>query len=289
MRTIMLLLAACWLVGCGTGAQSTPQQPSRVAVLVLENHESPDVVGSPQAPYLSSLAHRYALVSGGHGLGHPSLPNYIGLVAGRTAGITSDCPPSSCPVDGPSLVDQLEARGVSWRAYMESMPRPCFRYDGDELGLYAQRHNPFAYLTRVWRRPERCRKVVPLANLRNGLRRGVARFTWITPNLCHDMHDCSVSQGDAWLRHTVPPLLRALGPRGLLVITFDEGTTDEGCCDGADGGRIASVLAGGAVRPGATSNRPIDHYSTLATIEKVLGLPRLGHSRTAPALTAVLK
>jgi phosphatidylinositol-3-phosphatase len=292
MRTSLLLLACCWLVGCGggtTGAQPTQQQPSRVAVLVLENQEAPDVVGSPEAPYLTSLAHQYALVSGGHGLGHPSLPNYIGLVAGRTAGITSDCPPSSCPVDGPSLVDQLEARGIPWRAYMESMPRPCFHYSGDELGRYAQRHNPFAYLTRVSGRPDRCRKVVPLTSLRTDLRRGLARFTWITPNLCHDMHDCGVSEGDAWLRHTVPPLLDALGPRGLLVITFDEGTTDQGCCDGADGGRIASVLAGNAVRRGATSNRSVDHYSTLATIEAVLNLPRLGQAKSAPPLTALLK
>ena len=257
--------------------------------MVLENHEVDDVVGSPQAPYLTSLARRYAVLTGGHGLEHPSLPNYIGLVTGTTAGITSDCIPSQCPVSGPSVVDQLEAAGVSWRAYMEAMPRPCFHYDADEAGLYAQRHNPFAYLTRVWSRPERCRKVVPLNRLQADERRGLARFTWITPNLCHDMHDCGLAAGDSWLRGAVPPLLRALGPRGVLVLTFDEGTTNESCCDGARGGRVAILLAGAGARPGATSSRAVDHYSTLATIEDILGLPRLGNARSAPTLTPLLQ
>jgi hypothetical protein len=286
-RTLLLLLAVSLLAGCDSASViQAPDVPARVAVIVLENHETGDVLGSPRAPYLNSLARKYALVSHDHGLAHPSLPNYIGLVTGRTAGITSDCVPRRCPVSGPSLVDQLEAGGVSWRAYMESMPRPCFHYSGDELGRYAQRHNPFSYLTRVWRRPERCGKVVPLTNLRADLETGLSQFTWITPNLCHDMHDCPISSGDAWLRRTAPPLLEALGPRGVLVITFDEGRTSAECCGGARGGRLATVLAGGGVPHGVELTRAVDHYSTLATVESLLGLPRLGHARTAPALTS---
>jgi hypothetical protein len=282
------------IAGCGGGNQArtpTPAPtgvPSRVAVVVLENHEASQVASSAHPSYLSALAHRYAESSDGHGLTHPSLPNYIALVTGGTGGITADCVPSECSIPGRSLVDQLEQAGLSWHAYMESMPRPCFHSGADALGRYAQRHNPFAYLTRVWRRPERCDKVVPLSRLRADERGGLARFSWITPNLCHDMHDCGVAAGQAWLRRTVPALLRALGPRGLLIITFDEGTTDAGCCGQADGGRIATVLAGGGARRGAVSTAPVDHYSTLATVEAVLGLPRLGSARSAPVLTSLL-
>src|SRR6187431_1515575 len=162
----LLLLPLVLLVGCGGGGGQASSQgggsraPTRVAVLVLENHEVGDILDDPRAPYLSSLARKHAVATRAFALTHPSLPNYIALVAGRTAGITTDCVPSDCPVTGPSLVDQLEAHGISWRGYMESMPKPCFHYSGDELGRYAQRHNPFAYLTAVWSRPARCQKVV---------------------------------------------------------------------------------------------------------------------------------
>ena len=294
VRFALLVLTLAALAGCGGGDQARtptpvpPGVPARIALIVLENHEASQVTGSKQTSYLSALGRRYAESSDGHALTHPSLPNYIALVAGRTAGITNDCVPSRCSVPGRSLVDQLEEAGVSWRAYMESMPRPCFHYAGDELGRYAQRHNPFAYLTRVWRRPERCNKVVPLSRLRGDTRSGLARFSWITPNLCHDMHDCGAAAGEAWLRRTVPPLLRALGPRGLLIVTFDEGTTDAGCCGNAAGGRIVTVLAGAGARRGAVSNVPVDHYSTLATVEAVLGLPRLAGAGSAPVLSSLL-
>jgi phosphatidylinositol-3-phosphatase len=290
----LLVLALAALAGCGGGNQArTPTPlpagvPSRVALVVLENHEASQVGSAGHASYVTALAHRYAESSDGHGLTHPSLPNYIALVTGQTAGITSDCVPSECSVPARSLVDQLEEAGVSWHAYMESMPRPCFHYGADALGRYAQRHNPFAYLTRVWRRPERCDKVVPLSRLGADERGGLARFSWITPNLCHDMHDCGAAAGEAWLRRTVPPLLRALGPRGLLIVTFDEGTTDAGCCGHADGGRIVTVLAGGGARRGAVSRTAVDHYSTLATVEAVLGLPQLGRAGSAPVLTSLL-
>jgi phosphatidylinositol-3-phosphatase len=282
-----LAIAFVALSGCVGG--NTGDAPVRVAVVVLENHEAGSVLGGTQTPYLRSLARRYSLAAKAHGLDHPSLPNYIGLVTGRTSGITTDCAPSACQVAGRSLVDQLEEAGLPWRAYMESMPSPCFHYAGDERGAYAQRHNPFAYLTNVWERSARCHQVVPLTRLRADLRTGLPRFTWITPNLCHDMHDCAAAVGDGWLRRTMPPLLRALGPRGVLVITFDEGTTDAGCCRGARGGRIATILAGAGVRRRAVFNRPVDHYSTLATIEDLLGLPRLAGARSAPALTALLQ
>jgi hypothetical protein len=283
----LVLLPLALLLGCGGGGGGS-NAPTRVAVLVLENHEVGGILDDPSAPYLSSLARKHAVATRAFALTHPSLPNYIALVAGRTAGITTDCVPSDCPVRGPSLVDQLEAHGISWRGYMESMPKPCFHMSGDELGRYAQRHNPFAYLTAVWSRRSRCQKVVPFSDLRDDMRRGMPRFSWITPNLCHDMHDCGIAAGDRWLRRTVPPLLRALGPNGVLILTFDEGTTEASCCNGAHGGRIATILAGDGARRLATYDQPVDHYSTLATIGSLLGLPKLGDGRSAPVLTTLV-
>ena len=277
----LVLLSLAVLVGCGGGGKDPSSavggsNPStRVAVLVLENHEA-HVLDDPGAPYLSSLARNYALATNAFGLMHPSLPNYIALVTGRTAGITSDCVPSDCPVSGPSLVDQLEAHRISWRGYMESMPKPCFHYTGDELGRYAQRHNPFAYLTarlRAARALPEGRAVLGAAP-RHAPRDVALQLDHAEPLPRHAR--LRRRRGRQWLRRTVPPLLRALGPNGVLILTFDEGTTEESCCNGAHGGQIATILAGDGARRSATYDQPVDHYSTLATVEALLGLPKLG-------------
>ena len=98
---------------------------------------------------------------------------------------------------------------------------------------------------------------------------------WITPNLCDDGHDCSLTTADRFLARTLPALLRQLGPHGFLVLTWDEGTSDNGCCGVAAGGRVATIVAGPDVRRGARQSAPVDHYGVLGTIEQALGLPPL--------------
>ena len=246
--------------------------PGHVAVIVMENKEYGEVIGSAAAPFINGLARRYALASGTYAVTHPSLPNYLALTGGSTFGISSDC--TACSVGATSIVDQLERVHVSWRAYMEDLPRPCFT--GAGAGDYAKKHDPFVYYTRIVNNRAWCARVVPLTQLSADERAGaLPRFIWITPNLCHDMHDCSVATGDRFLSSLVPPLLRSLGPRDLLFITWDEGTSDSGCCRLAAGGHIATILAGPGARPGARLNTPTDHYSLLATIEDLLGLRRL--------------
>jgi len=253
-------------------AHTSAPTRARVAVIVMENEEYGSVIGSSSAPYVNGLAYHYALATNMYAVSHPSLPNYLALTGGSTFGISSDC--TDCSVHASSIVDQLARAGVSWRAYMEGLPHPCFT--GPSAGDYAKKHDPFVYYTPVTSNPARCAGVVPMDRLSADERAGsLPRFAWITPNLCHDMHDCSVATGDRFLRGLVPPLLRALGPHGLLVLTWDEGSSDNGCCRLASGGHVATILAGGAARAGAKLRTPVDHYSVLQTIEDVLGLPRL--------------
>ncbi len=158
---------------------------------------------------------------------------------------------------------------------MESLPRPC--YPGAFTGDYAKKHDPFVYYARLVDRPSACASdVVPLARLAvDEHARMLPRFIWITPNQCHDMHDCDVATGDRFLARLVPPLLRALGHNGLLILTWDEGASDNGCCRLASGGHIVTIVAGAGARRGAHMNGPADHYSVLQTTEDLLGLPRL--------------
>src|SRR5207248_5049668 len=143
-------------------------------------------------------------------------------------------------------------------------------------GDYAKKHDPFVYYDDVVGKPSRCHRVVPFTQLSADLQRGnLPRFVWVTPNLCHDMHDCGVATGDDWLKANLPPLLAALGPSGVLFLTFDEVTTDAGCCGKAAGGHIATIVAGPAVAPHGVSLTGYDHHSLLGTIEEAWGLARL--------------
>jgi hypothetical protein len=140
--------------------------------------------------------------------------------------------------------------------------------------------------------PERCAKVVPLSQLTiDEAHHALPRFAWISPNLCHDMHNCSTRAGDTFLSRLVPPLLRAVGQRGVVIITWDEGETKRGCCLKAAGGNIPTILAGPSVRPGLRSALPYDAYSILRTIEDSWGLPRLGGAacRCTPPLTPMFR
>jgi hypothetical protein len=250
-------------------------------VIVLENREFGEVIGAADAPYLNRLASQGALVVNDHAITHPSLPNYLAMTGGSTFGISEDC--TDCHASGPNLATQLSGAGVGWRAYMGAMPSPCF--SGAEAGEYAKMHNPFMYYPSVASNPSLCSRDVPETQLRGDLDHGrLSAFAWISPNLCEDAHSCGFGSADSYLRQVVPPLLGQLGSDGLLAITFDEGTSNAGCCGNASGGRIATILLGPGVRAGTRLRQSYSQYSLLATIEDRFGLPRLRNARSASAL-----
>lgn len=250
---------------------------AHIFIIVLENKEASRIVDSPSAPYLNGLARQYARATNYYGVSHPSLPNYLALTGGDTFGITSDC--TNCFIAQPNLVDQLEAAGKSWKAYMESMPRPC--YIGNAGSLYAQKHNPFIYYDNVRNDPARCNKIVPFSQFATDMQANtVPDFVWITPNMCNDMHDCSITTGDRWLKQWVTTILAspAWQNNGVLFITFDEGGTSAGCCTYAAGGKVDTLVISPLGKPGFASNVPYSHYALLRTITDAWGLPPLGNA-----------
>jgi hypothetical protein len=280
---VLLVLALVPAAGCGSAAPGAPlsvgatsalpaSAGSHVVVLVMENAEYGEVIGSSSAPYVNALARRYGLALGSYAITHPSLPNYLALTSGSTHGISSDC--TDCSVAARNIVDQLEAAGISWGAYLEGVPSSCYRAAG--AGGYAKKHNPFIYYDDIATSPARCHRLAGFGQLASDLRAGrLPTYAWISPNLCDDGHDCGVGAGDRFLARTVPMLLHELGPHGFLVLTWDEGTSEDGCCGAAHGGRIATIVAGPGVRAGSRAGSRVDHYGVLATIERALGLPPL--------------
>jgi phosphatidylinositol-3-phosphatase len=259
---------------------------SHIFIIVMENKEAIHIVGNASAPYFNSLAAQYARADNYYGVRHPSLPNYLALAGGDTFGVTSDC--TGCYVAGESIVDQLEAAGRTWKGYMESMPSPCFV--GNALPSYAQKHNPFIYFDNVRTDPARCARIVPFTDFAADLAaNSLPDYSWLQPDMCNSMHDCRVAVGDAWLQTWVPQILAssAWQDRGVLFITFDEGSSNAGCCTYATGGRVETLVISPLVQPGFSSEVAHDHYSLLRTIEEAWGLPLLGKADCdcSPAMT----
>ena len=264
-------------------ANGPPSPVSHIFLIVMENHEFGSVIGKPGAPYVNSLAQRYGLATSYFAVSHPSLPNYLAMTGGGTFGISSDC--TTCFVNSTNIADQLESSGRTWKAYMEDMPGPCFR--GTSSGKYALRHNPFMYYTDIRNNVARCAThVVPFTQLSADLSQNrVPNFVWITPNLCHDMHDCPVSAGDAWLKSIVPGILTsaAFQRGGVLFITWDEGSTGIG-----GGGHVATIIATPNSSAGYRTALPENHYGLLRTIEALWGLPALGAASSKPPIPVPL-
>jgi hypothetical protein len=245
----------------------------------MENKELGRMLGNRQAPYLNQLAGEYAVATRYYGVTHPSLPNYLAILGGDTFGVTENC--LHCFQSAPSLTDQIEASGRSWRAYFESMPGPCYLGDSPN-GRYAQKHNPFIYFDSIRDDPVRCGQIVPLDRLSSDLAAGdVPDLVWIGPDLESSTHDGSIQEGDRWLANTLPQVLDspAFQQNGLLILTYDEGDSDDGCCGRQHGGgRIVTLLASPLVKRGFTSDVPHDHYGLLRTIEDAWGFDHLGHA-----------
>jgi phosphatidylinositol-3-phosphatase len=274
------LSAAVFLPGAAARPPTVPSF-SHVVVIMFENKDAAEVPGNSDAPTFSGLARRGASLANYKAVSHPSLPNYIALVSGSTQGIRSDC--TDCLVDGMSLADTLTHAKRTWKAYAEGLPSPGFT--GASAGSYAKKHVPFLYFRNVLSRPRQRKSIVPLAQLTADLKaRRLPDFSFVVPDLCHDMHDCSVATGDNWLGHWLKILVASKELRGGAVfVLFDESHT----WGSGDGGHVPAYVVGPAVRAGATTKQAVSHYSVLATIEASWRLPRLGASAHAAPIRGI--
>ena len=264
------------LAGRATAAAPVPSF-DHVVVIVFENKESTRVLGNRAAPTFNAYGRRYARLTRYYGVTHPSLPNYLALVSGSTQGITTNC--TDCVVEAQSLADTIEASGRTWKTYAEGLPAPGFL--GPFKGRYAKKHNPFAYFRGIAEDPARRARIVPLSQLGRDVRAGaLPSFSLVVPDLCHSMHDCSVSVGDTWLRSQIGKFVKL--PKTVVFVVFDEGSTNI-----RGGGHTVALAVGKALRPGSRYTGVTGHYGVLRTIEQAWGLPLLGRSAHVAPVTGI--
>jgi acid phosphatase len=188
-----------------------------------------------------------------------------------TAGITSDQCPTS--LHAPNLAADLIAAGFSFTGYAEGLPAPGSEVCG--VGGYARKHAPwtdFAGLPKAVGQP--------FSNFGSAGYSALPTVSFVIPDLCHDMHDCSVGTGDTWLRVHLAGYARwAMTHDSLLIVTWDED-------DGGSANRIATIFVGQLVRPGRYRLQ-VDHYNVLRTIEQAYGLPYRGQAATHYPITGI--
>jgi hypothetical protein len=254
----------------------------RVFLVVLENEDAGAALAQP---FLASLAARGALLNNYHALAHPSQPNYIALMAGDAYGIRDDNPVT---IDVPHLGDLLDARGISWKAYVEDYPGGCFAGSSSkdsDAGFYVRRHLPFIEFASVQDDSARCAAhIVPASQFDTDVQSGaLPRFSFYVPDTIHDGHDTGIADADSWLRDTFeaklsdPEFMSGL----LFVVVFDEGTL-------SGPNRVYCSLMGAGITPGTVSDSWYDHYSLLRTIEEIFHTGTLHRQdENAPVITDI--
>jgi hypothetical protein len=191
---VLALIAACALPATAWAAKTTRTPPgsklTRAFVIMLENHSRDGVIGDPNAPVITKLAHDHGVARLYYGVTHPSEPNYIALLGGDNFHVNADDPATR--IRGRNLVDQLEHHGIRWGGYMESMPSKGYLgdyYPSKTDPLYANKHNPFVLFKDIRNHPRRLEHVKPYSRLKHDLNgKRPPQFALIVPNQCHDMH-----------------------------------------------------------------------------------------------------
>jgi len=254
-----------------------------VLVIVGENHSGDEAL---KLPNMSAWASTYGLATNYSAIRHPSLPNYLAIFGGSTYGVTTDCGvgTSGCIPSGQSVFDQTLAAGKSATAYQESMTSNC---QTSGSGGYAPRHGPWPYWTNSTSRSNCKANDIPSGtisggNLLSDIRAGALPVTGeLTPNLCNDAHDCSLSTFDNWLGAWIPVLMA--GPdyqagRLTIIITFDED-------DGSQSNQVTFI----AIDPrlhGKTVSGAYNHYSLTKWLEDNAGVAEQNNAASAPDLKA---
>jgi phosphatidylinositol-3-phosphatase len=258
-----------------SAASGTPSavipRPTHTVVVVMENHSYADIIGNPDAAFINQLARSGALFTRSYAVTHPSQPNYLALFSGSTQGVPDD----SCPLTfaAPNLAASLTGAGMSFAGYAEGLPAAgslaCSQ------GEYARKHVPWTDFSNVSGSVSE-----PFTSWPAGHFAQLPTVSFVIPDLCHDMHDCSVAVGDAWLRSRLGGYADwAMRNDSLLILTWDEN-------DGSPDNQIPTIFVGQRVRPGRYAE-PVTHYSVLATIEAAYALPRDGQAATARPIADV--
>jgi hypothetical protein len=227
-------------------------RPAHIIFVWLENKGYSQIIGSSSAPYINSLVKEGTLFTSSYGITHPSYPNYIAFFSGSTQGVTNDNCIDGTPFKSQNLFTMLKAVGKSFAWYSEGLPSTgsttC------KSGYYVEKHNPVTVFSNVSTSANKPFSAFPTDY--NKLENVVC----ISPNMQNDMHDGSISQGDAWMKKKLSGLAEwCRTHNSIFVVYFDEDNKSYG-------NRIPAIAVGQHVKANYKLGTRYDHYNWSKTI-----------------------
>lgn len=309
-RRVGVLIAAVILLAQGA-ALAAIVRPDHVVVVVMEDRFAHAIGDSANMPYTNNTLANGSLIYGNsHGLNtvdQEGQMNYLALYSGSTQGITDNN--SGYSFSGPNLAKQLNAAGLSFTGFAESLPS-----NGDSTtqeaaqpgpngipDLYTRHYNPMAQFTDVG--PGRTnadvnqtfdsyKSLIAMA----GQFANLPTMSFIVPNKLHNTHGSDEAPpfatdplqynplrqaADAWLQQNIDGYLQwAKTHNSLLIVTGDEGDRQHDFTAGT------TTLVNGDPRlfiPGV-NGKAVNPYNFYSTFEDMYGLTHIGDAPGAPAL-----
>jgi phosphatidylinositol-3-phosphatase len=264
-------------------AAPVPSSPhvGHIVIVVGENVNAADAERG--CKWLDALGAKYATATRYYANTHPSIGNYLVMITGQVLTNENGRTPLTSPVSVDNVVRELLAAGKTWKAYVEDIP--SVGYVGGDRGKFATRHVPLPYLTDVQNSAAQRQNIVPFTQFAADLAsNNLPNYSFVTPNLCNDAHDCPITTFDNWLMANIAPLLTSSQflHDGVLVVTWDESGND----NTNGGGRVQFVLAGPTVKPAYQSTTLYQHESLCRMSLEHLGVASLPSAcASAPAMS----
>ena len=286
---ICLMAGAMIVVSVPPGRAAGTGQFDHIVILAMENQDYSSVfgsgTGSSTAPFLSGMLPYSSTIpnyhSYGEGISGCSAACYTAVSSGGTWGVSDGV--GSGSVSQTSIFDQLSAAGLTWKGFCENgCPRGGDHYPSLQYASTYQSPNSVITSTDFTDPTD------PIYSEMNSA--SPANYIWLTPTDSHNMHDNSVSSGDAYAQQLLvgsgtinspaPGSVLATGLftnsafHTLLYIWWDE-------YDPSPNLQYGKMIQQGYISQAAN----YDEYSTLHMIEANWGLTPLAAAANDPTMS----
>jgi hypothetical protein len=287
MKLSSKLFGVATLIGAGAVCFSFRNNPpaaqppkyDHVVIVMEENHGFDEVVGSPNAPFITNLAKQGVLFTDSHGVTHPSQPNYLAIFSGSVQGVIGDesLAPRT-PFTTPNLAAALINHNFTFKGYAQTMPSVGYMGNYFKISeltmapLYARKHAPWVNWIGDKENNIPASLSLPMEQFPKDFSK-LPTVAFVIPDMDYDIHnigdpgdDAAIKRGDKWLKDNLGAYAEwAKKNNSLLIVTFDED-------DFKPINRIPTIFVGAGIKPGKY-NEKINHYNILHTIEAMYDLP----------------